>query len=413
MPRFNLRGGNPTLSLNTNQVLALGNPTIIFMFSMIFVGVWAVSGRSWHYLLLFAAAFCLFAISVTCRVVGLPSGAETNAVATATLYLACATLMAKGAAARYRIRLNILLLAGLAAALLAAIGYFVYVQRDLTYRMHILNLGAAALLFAPIRPWWRLARQRPVDRLLFWVYTIFTFSFVPRVLLFTTSATQANIMVFARSPFWVAIQLTALISMMVLALAILTAAVVDLVEGLQKERNLDVLTQLHNRRSFEERSLVLVQERRYRPISVMTCDIDYFKSINDRYGHNAGDMVLQAFGRILTECARLGDIAARVGGEEFAVLLPDTTLEGATQFADRVRARLSQTPFTVKPLTDTAHVTQIVTASFGVAQRRKNESLNDLLRRADAMLYAAKSNGRNNVTIAGQLRTPQSHHYYH
>lgn len=399
------------MSLNTYQVLALGNPIIIIIFSMIFVGVWAVSGRSRHYLLLFAATFCLFAVGVTCRILHLPPGTDANAMTTAALYVTSAILMTRGIATRYRIRLNTTLLVTLAITLLAIIGYFVEVRHDLIHRMHVLNLGVAALLFAPIRPWWRLPDQRPVDRMLFWVYAAFTFSFIPRMLLFATSTNQTSLRAFTQSPFWIALELAALISIMVLGLAVLAAAVVDLVEDLQKERNLDGLTQLHNRRSFEERCLILVTERRYRPISVMMCDIDYFKSINDRYGHNAGDLVLQEFGRILLDSVRFDDLAARIGGEEFAVLLPDTTLEGATQFADRVRTRLSQTPFIVKPLTDTAHVTQLVTASFGVVQREKNEPLKDLLRRADAMLYAAKSNGRDNVTIAGELRVPQSHHH--
>ncbi|HEU0230653.1 MAG TPA: GGDEF domain-containing protein [Burkholderiaceae bacterium] len=401
------------MSLNTNQVLALGNPAIIVIFSMIFVGVWAVSGRSRHYLLLFAATFCLFAAGVTCRIIRLPASTEANAMTTAALYLASAILMVKGAATRYRIRLNTTLLVMLAITLLVIIGYFVEVRHDLILRMYILNLGVAALLFVPIKPWWGLSGQRPVDWMLFWVYTAFTFSFIPRMLLYTTSISQTSQRTFTQSPIWVALELVALISIMVLGLAVLAAAVVDLVDDLQKERNLDGLTQLHNRRSFEEHCLILVTERRHRPISMMMCDIDYFKSINDRYGHNAGDIVLQEFGRILLECVRFDDFAARVGGEEFAVLLPDTTLEGATQFADRVRTRLSQTPFTVKPLTDTAHVTQLVTASFGVVQREKNEPLTDLLLRADATLYAAKSNGRNNVTIAGELRVRQSHHHCH
>lgn len=401
------------MSLNTDQVLALGSPTIIFLFSMIFVGVWAMSGRSRHYLLLFATTFCLFGIAVTLRILRLPSAPGSSAMITTILGLTSAILMAKGAAARYRITLNTTLLASLAAILLAAASYLEYVQHDLAQRIHLLNLGTVVLLSSVIPHWWRIPAQRSVDRLLFWVYAMFTIGFIPRALLFTTSNVPAYVWEFAHSPFWISVQLMLFLSMIVLALAILSAAIVDLIEDLQKERNLDSLTQLHNRRSFEERSLTAVKERRYRAISLMMCDIDFFKSINDTYGHSAGDQVLQAVGRILLECCRTEDVAARVGGEEFAVLLPDTTLEGATQFADRVRNNLAQTLFTVKSLSDASNVTQSVTASFGVAQRRRNESMKDLLSRADAMLYAAKSNGRNNVTIAGQVQMPQSHHHCH
>src|SRR5690606_22253971 len=122
----------------------------------------------------------------------------------------------------------------------------------------------------------------------------------------------------------------------------------------------------------------------------------HFKAINDTHGHSAGDRVLIEVGRIIGQCARAHDIAGRFGGEEFIVLLPNTSLDGATYFAERVRKTLADTPFRGAggPIT--------VTGSFGVAERLPGESLLELINRTDTMLYTAKKEGRNRVVLDGQ-----------
>src|SRR5690606_24961558 len=103
------------------------------------------------------------------------------------------------------------------------------------------------------------------------------------------------------------------------------------------------------------------------------------------YGHQAGDIVLSECGHIIRRCIRMNDIAGRFGGEEFVVLMPNTSLLGAAHFADRVRTELAAANF---PALTGAHS---VTASFGVAELLPNESLSDLFSRADTLLYAAKN----------------------
>lgn len=127
----------------------------------------------------------------------------------------------------------------------------------------------------------------------------------------------------------------------------------------------------------------------------MLCDLDHFKVINDSFGHHAGDMVLMECGNIIRRCIRKNDIAGRFGGEEFVVLMPNTSLAGAARLADRIRAELADANF---PAMTGVHP---VTASFGVAELLPNESLSDLFRRTDTMLYAAKKEGRNRVMLDG------------
>jgi diguanylate cyclase (GGDEF)-like protein len=160
----------------------------------------------------------------------------------------------------------------------------------------------------------------------------------------------------------------------------------------------DELTGLVNRRRFLEslRSEITRGERLGGRLSVVLADLDDFKPINDRFGHHGGDEVLQAFADLIRAHCRDVDVAARLGGEEFAILLPETDLSGALAGAERLRRALSQLRIW---LGDGQEVT--VTASFGVAELVEGQSLDDLLRAADTALYRAKDEGKNRVEVAG------------
>lgn len=133
-------------------------------------------------------------------------------------------------------------------------------------------------------------------------------------------------------------------------------------------------------------------QRSHLPLSVVMMDLDHFKAINDHHGHLCGDKVLVGVGRILRETLRASDERCRFGGEEFLLVLPDTTIEGARRVAENLRARFARTPV----LCSRGAVR--FTASLGVAQAAPGEAdVNALLGRADAALYAAKAAGRNRV----------------
>jgi diguanylate cyclase (GGDEF)-like protein len=156
----------------------------------------------------------------------------------------------------------------------------------------------------------------------------------------------------------------------------------------------DPLTQLANRRRFMEAltSELSRVERFGGPLSLVLADLDDFKRINDRFGHPAGDEVLRQTARVLTQSLREVDLPARIGGEEFAILLPETQLAGAERLAERLRgavAALRVGASRGEPVE--------VTASFGVAAHREGWTDADLLRAADAALYRAKLAGKNRV----------------
>jgi diguanylate cyclase (GGDEF)-like protein len=159
----------------------------------------------------------------------------------------------------------------------------------------------------------------------------------------------------------------------------------------------DFLTGVYNRRHFEELATAeIARAQRYmRPLSVLMIDIDHFKDINDRLGHAAGDVVLQRIAILCSAEKRRSDVIGRLGGEEFSILLPETTQSAAVQHAERLRIRISESPLIV--LGEAVNVT----VSIGVAGSSANPSgIHSLLRRADKALYAAKNLGRNKVEVS-------------
>jgi diguanylate cyclase (GGDEF)-like protein len=157
----------------------------------------------------------------------------------------------------------------------------------------------------------------------------------------------------------------------------------------------DSLTGLPNRRALHDtlRRMVAQAGRSLAPLAAIALDLDHFKQINDRFGHEKGDDVLAAVGRLLAETVRDSDVAARAGGEEFCILLPDTDLDGALAVAEKLRAAIARLEV---PGVDTR-----IAGSFGVASFPLHAmDTPTLLRKADRALYVAKQQGRNRVEAA-------------
>ena len=161
----------------------------------------------------------------------------------------------------------------------------------------------------------------------------------------------------------------------------------------KRAASIDPLTGLHNRRGFEE-AFTLITAREG---ALVYSDLDRFKNLNDTLGHPAGDAALVHFARIIREQIRTGDVAGRIGGEEFAVWLPETGLELGARIAERIRLKLATTPW------DWQGRPWPLSASFGVAAcPETSRSLDNLPAQADSALYLAKRGGRNRVERAGR-----------
>jgi diguanylate cyclase (GGDEF)-like protein/PAS domain S-box-containing protein len=168
------------------------------------------------------------------------------------------------------------------------------------------------------------------------------------------------------------------------------------VQSLHEKATRDPLTQAANRAEFDRILAVCVQTHLERkiPCSLIICDIDFFKKVNDNFGHQAGDEVLTVFSSLLRRNCRPGDLVARYGGEEFVIICADCDNASATRKAEELRQLVVDTP--IAALSD-----KNVTASFGVTELQNGDTPETMLRRADRALYQAKESGRNRVVQLG------------
>ncbi|HHQ4554139.1 TPA: sensor domain-containing diguanylate cyclase [Aeromonas veronii] len=168
----------------------------------------------------------------------------------------------------------------------------------------------------------------------------------------------------------------------------------QLKEQLHQQSVRDGLTGLYNRRFFFElcEKNLSLDMRHHLTSVLMVLDVDQFKCINDRFGHPLGDSALVHLGRVMQSVLRSEDVLARIGGDEFAILLPNTTLSAAASLAERLRLQVMQSPL---PLPDGDKL--VITISAGLVENGEGELMESLYARADQMLYQAKQSGRNCV----------------
>ena len=178
--------------------------------------------------------------------------------------------------------------------------------------------------------------------------------------------------------------------------------IIKLEQRILELANTDALTGVLNRRAFMERMKEEIHRSRREntPLSLLLADIDYFKRINDSYGHQVGDLVLRRFADQLTMSSRPYDFTARYGGEEFVVCLPGADLSQAMSAAERIRERVEEMGIMLPDISQSIRIT----ASFGAASSRVglDESVDSIIGRADHAMYTAKNDGRNRVCMASE-----------
>lgn len=171
-----------------------------------------------------------------------------------------------------------------------------------------------------------------------------------------------------------------------------------------KNATLDALTGFYNRHQLDERIKQEVSgaKRKNHPLSVIMTDIDFFKKVNDSFGHAAGDLVLKTVAQIIKSELREYDIAGRYGGEEFTILLPFTKIDEAQTVAERLRKTVSKKTIDISKLIPNSSNRKInVTISMGLYEMQQHDDENSLIQKADQALYKAKKFGRNRVTVYG------------
>lgn len=171
-------------------------------------------------------------------------------------------------------------------------------------------------------------------------------------------------------------------------------------EEIKQAAKTDMLTRLLNRRGFEEVMVKILEDQNAFPLSLVMLDIDHFKRVNDTYGHLIGDNVLKVLGKLLKDSIKGKDIAARFGGEEFVLMLPQTPIEGAYSLAEQIRISLEQMKWKIK---DSGTSLGKISISLGLALYREGEPMDKAIKRADDALYHAKNTGRNRTVTEFDL----------
>ncbi len=169
-----------------------------------------------------------------------------------------------------------------------------------------------------------------------------------------------------------------------------------------KHATLDALTGFYNRRQLEERLKQEVSnaKRQKAPLCGIMTDIDFFKNVNDTYGHAVGDLVLKTIAKVIRGQLREYDIAGRYGGEEFSILLPFTKINEAHMVAERLRKTVESKVIDISKVNPDSEVKSIqITLSLGIYEMQSEDSDEDLLKKADKALYEAKNTGRNKVVV--------------
>ncbi|MFK3778892.1 diguanylate cyclase [Agrobacterium sp. NPDC089420] len=293
-----------------------------------------------------------------------------------------------------KVRLSVVLVA------VALVSFHVVVTPDLKRELVIGDLVCALLLAFPV---W-LVRKRPIalaDRLMVAIASFVVLETLVRIvmlLVMTPNGSMIELSEFFQSDYAFYMQLAASIFGFLLALSVLASQISVTVDRHLHAAEHDPLTDVLNRRGFDRR---VPDFRTDTPDgSIIACDIDHFKHINDVYGHAAGDIVLIGLAELLRRNAPEDAPVARFGGEEFVVFVPGQTAAEAGQLASRMRVGLSSLDWRNRG------VGSQITASFGVsAVARGDHSVHDAIKRADDSLYSAKRGGRDQVVLEG-IRLP-------
>lgn len=357
-------------------------------------GLLWLAWRQYRELLAMSLGFFCVSAGLTVQVIKWPQALFPFVMAFSVCYLLAMAGLAKSLAYRFRVALPCRAALWLSLVLLGLQAWFSAVTPSTEVRVYAFNVGAMLFMALPLWHWKSMQMQGRFNRALRWVYVACIALNLLRTFLLMPAAHGVDQAGITLTWYWMALHFCAMVSAPVLAASMVLAVAWDVIQNLQSERNLDALTQLLNRRGFEEsvqKQRACQEERQW---ALLVCDLDYFKRINDTWGHAVGDQVLQTVSRVIQDQLRPNDLVARYGGEEFVVLLAGTNAQLACKVAERMCQCVASTSMPVLQ-------GQSITLSIGVATLPNLEptQLAQALQDADAQLYVAKRAGRNQVAV--------------
>ncbi|MBZ9846026.1 sensor domain-containing diguanylate cyclase [Mesorhizobium sp. CA5] len=382
--------------MDTGLLIALLNPTIALALGAAFLVLWSYQ-RHRPYLAVLGASYCLSAPGFLLQYFTLPIGVALTKLFSNICFTIAACCLSSAIIARYGRRVPYVGIGIVTGGGLAAFIWFMFVQPDLTWRVLVMNFGFGALSLLVGAELRTVRHNGPTEKILLVLSLFSGLNFIARTLVVVIAhGPFPSYDGFYGSSYWTTALLSHALLSLLIALSLFTAAALDVMKTLKAETHTDPLSGILNRRGFEERATLLLDQcgKAGFPVALVLADLDHFKALNDQHGHEAGDRVIADFAAKLRSATGARGAAGRIGGEEFAVLLPLSDLASARLFAEAIRSFYSAGAIEGLP-PDTR-----VTASFGVAARTGREGLMPLMRRADEALYKAKKNGRDSVRLS-------------
>jgi len=372
--------------------IQLLNPGIGLLFAAAFFLLWL--NRRDRYVAYAAGAYTASAIAFLILDVGPVLPYELHRIPANIGFLATGALFAAAIIGRYGLPIPWRSMALAAAASMAVFLWFLLGQPSIGGRILSISIGAAIIAMMIVRALWPLHKPHVIDRVLFWVAALSVINLTARpIVLLALGGGFDSYDGFQQSVYWTTVQFTQAMVSVLAAIGLMVAVAIDQIDELRRQVDDDNLSGLLNRRGFEARAGSALRRclDDDRPVALMIADLDHFKRVNDTYGHAVGDAIIAAFGAHVRAIATAELIAGRIGGEEFALLVPGAGIETARQFAEAVRTGLAAAA------ADRIPAALVPTASIGLTIAVPGRNLSALMHEADQALYEAKRTGRNRV----------------
>ena len=386
--------------MTNGAIFQLITPIVCFAFSAAFFAIY-VYGRNKLSILLFATSYLVGSLAFVVDIFRYGLGEVTASFLVNGLYLSTLCLIVAALAVHFTKPIPVKYLAFVSTITMAIMAWYLLGDYSVTMRTATVNFGSGLMLLPALG---MVPRKNcaVIYKAIFWILVATFVQFYIRTILTMylvgDPLTMEN---YRNSIYLIAFNFSMTLASVGLGLTLCIAIGMEEITNFQRLSETDALSGLINRRGFEQdvtRHIELAQDRKV-PLCLIVCDIDHFKSVNDTYGHATGDWVIKDFGKIIKSSCRRTDLVARVGGEEFCILLPVATKEMALLVANNAREKLLQKNFRDVPKSET------ISASFGISQLEPGDTYADLFKRADEALYEAKQTGRNKCVISGN--TPQ------
>lgn len=379
-------------SVNGQFFISLLNPGIGLLFAAAFFLLWL--NRHERYVAYAAGAYTASAIAFLIQDVGPVLPMELQRLPANLCFLATGVLFAAAIIKRYGLPIPWRAMAVTTAVSITIFIWFLLGQPSIAARILSISIGAGIIAAMVVRALWPIEKPYLIDRVLFWVATLAALNLIIRpAVLLSLGGGFDNYVGFQQSVYWTTVQFSQAMVSIVAAISLMVAVAIDQITELRRQVDDDNLSGLLNRRGFEAKAGAALRRciEQDRPVALMIADLDHFKLINDNHGHAVGDAIIAAFGAHVRRIGPAEMIAGRIGGEEFALLVPGAGIEAARQLAEAVRTGLQAA------CADHIPAKLCPTTSIGIAIGAPGTALSALMADADQALYQAKRTGRNRV----------------